>query len=88
MIRKVAKPWNEVQLGFTFFAEEEVSSPVVRERESHKGQKLRETKTTPANLCDALTLTQTQLLEAPIDEVSSQLLPLFGILRSRTDACS
>lgn len=79
MIRKVAKPWNEVQLGFTFFVEEEGSPPVVREREPTKEQKFREPKTKPTNLSEAIALTQTQLLEAPIDEVSSQLSSLLEL---------
>ena len=79
MIRKVAKPWNEVQLGFTFFVEEEVSSPAARDREFGKVQKVREVKTKSDNLCEAIALAQTQLLDAPLDDVSSQLLPLLEL---------
>ena len=79
MIRKVAKPWNEVQLGFTFLVEEDVSSLAARNREFGKAQKAREVKTKPVNLGEAIALTQTQLLDAPLDDVSSQLLPLLEL---------
>lgn len=79
MIRKVVKPWNEVQLGFTFLVEEEASPPVVRARETGKAQKSREVKPTPDNLRDAIALTQAQLLDAPLDDVSSRLLPLLEL---------
>jgi|RhiMethySRZTD1v2_1073278.scaffolds.fasta_scaffold21216_7 hypothetical protein len=79
MIRKVVKPWNEVQLGFTFLVEEEASSPVVRDRETGKAQKSREVKPTPDNLRDAIALTQAQLLDAPLGDVSSRLLPLLEL---------
>jgi hypothetical protein len=79
VIRKVVKPWNEVQLGFTFLVEEEASSPVVRDRETGKAQKSREVKPTPDNLRDAIALTQAQLLDAPLGDVSSRLLPLLEL---------
>ena len=79
MIRKVVKPWNEVQLGFTFFVEEEALSSVVRDRETGKAQRSREVKPTPDNLRDAIALTQAQLLEAPLGDVSARLLPLLEL---------
>jgi len=79
VIRKIVKPWNEVQLGFTFFVEEEVSSPVVRGREPGKAQKIREVRSKPANLREAIALAQAQLLDAPLDDVSSQLVPLLEL---------
>ena len=79
MIRKITKPWNEVQLGFTFLTEGGDISSTAHVRETTKPQKTRETKTQPYDLADALSLMQNRLLEAPLDEVSSQLLPLLEL---------
>lgn len=79
MIRKVAKPWNEVQLGFTFLSDEDGSSRSVHERETTKLQKAREARAKPYDLADALSLVQNRLLEAPLDEISSRLLPLLEL---------
>ena len=79
MIRKITKPWTEVQLGFTFLSDEDGPSHSVHERETAKLRKVREVKATPYDLADALSLVQNRLLEAPLDEVSSQLLPLLEL---------
>lgn len=79
MIRKMAKPWNEVQLGFTFFTEGTAISSTASERETLKTQKIRESKTKSYDLAEALSLMQNRLLEAPLGDVSSQLLPLLEL---------
>ena len=79
MIRKITKPWNEVQLGFTFLTEVSDVSSTEGKRESTKLQKIREAKIKSDDFVDVLSLVQNCLLEAPLDEVSSQLLPLLEI---------
>ena len=79
MIRKITKPWTEVQLGFTFLSDEDGPSRSVYERETTRLQKVREAKAKPYDLADTLSLVQNRLLEAPLDEVSFQLLPLLEL---------
>jgi hypothetical protein len=79
VIRKIAKPWNEVQLGFTFLTEGTAISSNIHERETLKSQKIREAKAKSYDLADALSLVQNRLLEAPLGDVSSQLLPLLEL---------
>jgi len=71
VIRKIAKPWNEVQLGFTFFTEGAALLSDTREREALKAQRVREAKAKSYNLAEALSLLQNCLLEAPLEEVSA-----------------
>jgi hypothetical protein len=49
------------------------------ERKTGKQRKAQEVKAEPCNLTGALSLVQNCLLEAPLDEVSSQLLPLLEL---------
>ena len=86
MIRKVVKPWNEVQLGFTFFVEEEASSPVVRDRETGKAQKSREAKPTPDNLRDAIALTQSAIARCATWRRVVAPAPALRTLRSGVNA--
>ncbi len=79
MIRKIAKPWTEVQLGFTFLSDSADASSPMLERKTTKPQKTQGVKAEPYNLADALSLVKNRLLEAPIDGVSSQLLPLLEL---------
>ena len=79
MIRKVTKPWTEVQLGFTFLSDEDGPSHSVHEHKTTKLQKAQEAKAKPYDLADALSLVQNHLLEASLDEVSAQLLPLLEL---------
>jgi len=79
VIRKIAKPWTEVQLGFTFLTDGDDIPASVSEREAVRSHKTRETKTKPYDLAEALSLIQAQLLNASLDEVSAQLLPLLEL---------
>jgi hypothetical protein len=79
VIRKIAKPWNEVQLGFAFFSEEAAISSTTSERDTLKAQKIREATSKSYDLAEALPLVQNRLLEASLADVSSQLLPLLEL---------
>ena len=79
MIRKIAKPWTEVQLGFTFLADGDDDLSIVRKREINKPHKIREARPKSQGLAEVFSLAQAQLLDAPLDEVSSQLLSLFEL---------
>jgi hypothetical protein len=72
---KTATPSTEVQLGFEFLREAEssaaaVTSLVPSPRSSRTGGRAR-------SLAETLAAAQATLIEAPLSDVSSQLLPLF-----------
>ena len=70
---KTAIPGTEVQLGFEFLREAESSAapPLAPPpRSSRIGGRTR-------SLAETLAVAQTTLIEAPLSDVSSQLLPLF-----------
>jgi hypothetical protein len=79
VIRKITKPWTEVQLGFTFLTEEGQTSALCEQKQRRMRPKLREEQAKPIDLADALSLAQTHLLDASLDEVSAQLLPLLEL---------
>jgi len=73
---KTAKPLSEVQLGFSFFQDREASAAgpaagtTSSPRAARSGGK-------PQSLADALVTTRALLLDVPLSELSTQLLPLF-----------
>ena len=77
MIRKIAKPWNEIQLGFTFLSQEEERASSAREHKQREASKPKEVNAKAPDLGEALSLTHARLLDAPLLDVSSQLLPLL-----------
>ncbi len=80
MIRKSTKPWTEVQLGFTFLTEEESQTSSLREQKQRKPiLKSQEEQAKPIDFGDTLALAQARLLDASLDEVSAQLLPLLEL---------
>jgi hypothetical protein len=70
---KAAKSTAEVQLGFSFFSET-TSSRLASEITSPRGSRA---GTRPRGLAETLAAAQTALLEAPIDDINTQLLPLL-----------
>lgn len=79
MIRKITKPWTEVQLGFTFLTEEGQTSSLRDQKQRQVMPKPEEEHAKPINLADAISLAQTLLLDASLDDVSVQLLPLLEL---------
>lgn len=76
MTEKTVKSLTEIQLGFSFFNDAELSvslsSPgaALPPRTPRSGSK-------PRGLAETLATARAALLDAPISEVSTQLLPLF-----------
>jgi hypothetical protein len=69
---KAAKPTTEVQLGFSFFSETVSSrlSPEITPRGFRAGAR-------PRGLAETLAAARTVLLDAPIDDINTQLLSLL-----------
>ena len=63
MIRKIAKPWTEVQLGFAFLPEEE-KEPAVHRRRSTTPSEPKTQPVLPPDLNEALMQARTLLLDA------------------------
>lgn len=74
MEEKTAKPFSEVQLGFSFFQERE---PVVAGSGGSTTSRPGRSGSKPQSLAEALATTRTLLLDVPLSELSTQLLPLF-----------
>jgi hypothetical protein len=71
------KTTTEVQLGFAFFTDAEASPATVSEGETRGKLRSGRAGSRSCSLADAIAAVQTALLEAPLGEVSAQLLPLF-----------
>jgi len=73
---KAAKPFSEVQLGFSFLQEQEpsISGPTAKATSSPRAVR---SSSKPQSLAEALFITRALLLDVPLSELNIQLLSLF-----------